>query len=83
MSRFYLIEAYYDGTRRYRAGTMVADSAANAQPGDQVSAVLCSKPSRGMAPLDAAAVAALAAMGITTTVGATTTVPTGAASADI
>jgi hypothetical protein len=83
MSRFYLIEAHHDGTRRYRAGTKIADSVANAQPGDQVSATLCAKPSQGMAPLDAAAVAAMAAMRITTTVGAQTTVPTGVASADI
>jgi hypothetical protein len=83
MSRFYLIDAHHDGTRRYRAGTKIADSLANAQPGDQISATLCAKPSSGMTPLDAAGVAAMAAMRITTTVGAATTAPTGAASADI
>jgi hypothetical protein len=79
MSRFYLIEAHHDGKRRYRAGTKVADSVANAQAGDLVSAVLCSQPSRGMAPLDQAAVTALAAQGIVTYVGAPTPAITGAA----
>jgi hypothetical protein len=83
VSRFFLIEAHHDGQRRYRAGTKIADSAANAQAGDLVSAQLCAKPSAGMAPLDAAAFAAMAAMRIVTSVGAATTVPTGAASADV
>jgi hypothetical protein len=83
MSRFFLIEAHHDGTRRYRAGTKIADSLINAQPGDLVSAQLCAKPSAGMAPLDSQAVAALAVMGIVTSVGAAVPPPTGAASADV
>jgi hypothetical protein len=83
MSRFVLTQACSQGAFRYRAGTTMADSTANALPGDRINAVLCATPFAGMCPLDAGAVSALAAVGITATIGAAPLVPiTGAASID-
>jgi hypothetical protein len=69
MSRFVLIgavEAIVSGAprRRLRAGTTVADTTGNAQPGDVISAQLCSSPNIRMVALDSAAVAAFASVGI-------------------
>jgi hypothetical protein len=74
MSRFVLLGAQEcivasAPRRRLRAGTTVADSTGNAQAGDVVSAQLCASPNVRMIALDAAAVAAFASVGITTTIG--------------
>jgi len=74
VSRFTLVGAQECITanglrRRLRAGTNVADSAGNALAGDVVSAQLCSVPNNRMIALDAAAVAAFAAVGITASIG--------------
>ena len=74
MSRFTLIGAVECITanglsRRLRAGTNVADSAGNALAGDVVSAQLCASPNIRMVALDSGAVAAFAAVGITTVIG--------------
>jgi hypothetical protein len=74
MSRFSLLGAQEcivanSGRRRLRAGTTVADSFANAQAGDVVSSQLCASPNIRMMALDAAAVAALASVGITASIG--------------
>lgn len=85
MSRFVLIGAAHinDGpSKKLRAGTKIADSPANALPGDVISASLCAKPNNAMQPLDAAAVAALAAVGITASVGGPTRMATGVESID-
>ena len=70
--------------RRLRAGTVVVDIAANrVAPTDIVSATICANPNTGMEPLDSAAVAALAAVGITATIGEPVMVQvTGASSID-
>jgi hypothetical protein len=71
MSRFSILGAQEcitaSGRRRLRAGATVADTVGNAQPGDVVSAQLCAAPNLRMIALDAAAVAAFAAVGITAT----------------
>jgi hypothetical protein len=74
MSRFMLIGAVEcitatSGRRRLRAGQTVADTVGNALAGDVVSAQLCASPNTRMVALDAAAVAAFAAVGITTSIG--------------
>jgi hypothetical protein len=73
MSRFQLLGAYEcvtaSGRRRLRSGQTIADSVGNAQPGDIVSSQLCTAPNRRMIALDAAAVTALGAVGITATIG--------------
>jgi hypothetical protein len=69
MSRFQILNAQEaptsSGRRRLRAGQTIADSAGNALAGDFVSAALCASPNVGLIPLDAAAVAAFAAVGVT------------------
>jgi hypothetical protein len=85
MSRFVLVgaqECVVGGMRRrLKAGTTVADSAANAQPGDVISAQLCANVR--MVALDAAAVAAFAVVQITATIGQLLSAPpTGAGSVD-
>jgi hypothetical protein len=80
--RFVLSAAAQDGAFHFRAGDKIADSTANALPGDKINATLCAKPFAGMIPLDAAAVSALASVGITTTIGALIVPITGAASVD-
>lgn len=82
MSRFVLISAHVDGSNRYKSGTKVADQQANALPGDKISPVLCAHPTKAMDPLDAGAVAALAAVGIVSSVGGPTGRATGAESID-
>jgi hypothetical protein len=82
MSRFWLSAACSAGPYRFRAGTTLADSTANALPGDKINATLCATPFAGMMPLDAAAVTALAGVGITTSIGALLVPVTGAASVD-
>jgi hypothetical protein len=74
MSRFVLIGAQdcivaNAPRRRLRAGQTVADTVGNAQPGDFVSAQLCASPNTRMIALDAAAVSAFAAVGITAAIG--------------
>jgi hypothetical protein len=73
MSRFSLLGAIEaltsDGMRRrLRAGTTVADSVGNALAGDVVSSGLCASPNIRMVALDAAAVTAFAAVGITASI---------------
>jgi hypothetical protein len=83
--RFVLIGAHHTNegpSRKLRSGTKIADSAANALPGDVVCASLCAKPNNTMQPLDAAAVSALAAVGITAPLGGPTRMATGAESID-
>jgi hypothetical protein len=82
MSRFVLTAAAQDGQYHYRAGTKLADTIGNAVFGDKISPTLCATPFAGMVPLDAAAVTALAGVGITTTIGALIVPVTGAASID-
>lgn len=82
MSRFVLTQACADGAYRFHAGQTLADSIANSVTGDKVSAKLCATPFAGMVPLDAAAVTALAAVGITTSIGTVLVQATGAASVD-
>jgi hypothetical protein len=82
MSRFVLTAAASAGPFRYRAGDKLADSTANALPGDKINAQLCATPFAGMVPLDAAAVSALAGVGITTSIGAVIVPTTGAGSID-
>ena len=83
MSRFVLSAACQDGAFHFRAGNTIADSIGNAQAGDKISAVLCAKPFAGMIPLDAAAVAALAAVGINTSIGTLIVPITGVSSIDV
>lgn len=72
MSRYILIAAVVGqpprGTyTKYPRGTTIADSAANAQPGDIVWPALCAAPSPvNMAPLDSAAQARMPGTAITT-----------------
>jgi hypothetical protein len=70
--------------RRLRAGTVVVDIAANrVAASDVVAASICASPNVGMEPLDSAAVAALAAVGISATIGEPVMVQvTGASSID-
>jgi hypothetical protein len=86
MSRFVLIGAHAcvaNGLyQKLRSGQKVADSTANALPGDAISPSLCAKPTRDMAPLDASAVAAHAAVGITSSIGMAMPAPTGTGSID-
>jgi hypothetical protein len=88
MSRFILTRAVAciaNGQyRRLRAGTIVVDVAANRVAAtDVVAAAICATPNAGMEPLDSAAVAALAAVGITATIGEPVMVQvTGASSVD-
>jgi hypothetical protein len=63
MARFLLIAACADGAYRFKAGTTLADSQANALPGDRISARLCAVPVISMQPLDPAASATWSAMG--------------------
>jgi hypothetical protein len=92
MSRFQLLQAttaVVAGSpqhRRLNAGTKIADTAGNAQPGDVVSATLCA-PANAVAaailnPLDGAAVTVLAGVGLTRSIGGPVVGPTGAASID-
>jgi hypothetical protein len=72
MSRYVLIAAIEGQPAgyprsRWPAGTTIADSAGNAQPGDLVWPMTPNP--NALAPLDAAAVAAFAAVGVTATVG--------------
>ncbi len=73
MSRFALLGAQEVAIgsmrRRLKAGTTVADSVANAQFGDVIAPGLCQQPNNRLIALDAGAVAAFAAMGITASVG--------------
>jgi hypothetical protein len=74
MSRFVLLGAQEALTsngyrQRLRAGQTVADAQINAVAGDVVSAQLCASPNVRMTPLDAQAVAAMAAVGIVATIG--------------
>lgn len=48
MSRFVLTAAASAGAFHYRAGDKLADSTANAQPGDKINAQLCASPFAGM-----------------------------------
>jgi hypothetical protein len=82
MSRFVLTQACSAGAFHFRAGDKLADSTANALAGDKINAALCATPFAGMVPLDSAAVSALAAVGITTSIGAVIIPITGAASID-
>jgi hypothetical protein len=87
MSRFTLLGAVEcitaGGRRRLRAGTNVADTNANAQAGDVVSAQLCAVPNTRMIPLDSAAVSAFASVGITASIGQQlSSLPTSADSID-
>jgi hypothetical protein len=83
MSRFILTAAASAGAFHFRAGDKIADSTANALPGDKINAQLCAKPFAGMVPLDAAAVSALAAVGITNTIGTLIVPVTGVSSVDV
>jgi hypothetical protein len=82
--RFQLTAAVQVGAFHYRAGNFIADSTANALPGDKVVPALCTPPFpfAGMVALDASALAALAAVGIVTTIGQVLVPVTGAASVD-
>ena len=86
--RFALIgaqETVVGGQRqRLRASVVIADSAATAQPGDVIAPDLCAAPNRRLVPLDAAAVAAMQAVGIADAVVgvALSSPPTGADSID-
>ena len=82
MSRYWLSAACSDGAYRFRAGTTLADSTANAVAGDKINATLCATPFAGMVPLDAAAVTALAGVGITTSIGALIVPVSGVSSVD-
>jgi hypothetical protein len=82
MSRFQLTQACSAGAFHFRAGDKIADSTANAIAGDKINAALCAAPFAGMVPLDSAAVSALAAVGITATIGVPLIPVTGAASID-
>ena len=56
MSRFQLLEAHFIGSVRYRAGTVIADAAA--QAGDKIVPTLTvNSVTPSMQPLDAAAIA--------------------------
>ena len=83
MSRFVLTAACAAGAFHFRAGDKLADSIANALPGDKINAALCATPFAGMVPLDAAAVSALAAVGINTSIGALIVPVTGVSSIDV
>jgi hypothetical protein len=89
VSRFYLIGAQETTVanspcRRLRAGTTVCDTAGNAQPGDVICAALCASPNIRMIPLDAAAVSAFAAVGITAVINQQlSSPPTGGDSIDV
>jgi hypothetical protein len=67
MSRYYLLgaqEAVVGGMRRrLKAGTTIADTAANSQFGDLVAPGLCANPNNRLVPLDSAAVTAMQAVG--------------------
>jgi hypothetical protein len=88
MSRFALIgaqETVVGGMRRrLRAGVVVADGAGSALAGDVICEALCAQPNRRLIPLDAAAVAAMQAVGISDAVVgvALSGPPTGADSID-
>jgi hypothetical protein len=57
LARFYLMEAHFFKDRRYKAGTIIADSLGVAQPGDQIVTTLNSgSVTPSMKPLDASAV---------------------------
>jgi hypothetical protein len=69
--------------RRLRAGTTVADTAGNAIGNDVISSQLAAAPNTRMVALDAGAVAAFAAVGITASIGQQLgPLPTGADSID-
>jgi hypothetical protein len=88
MSRFALIgaqETVVGGQRRrLRASVVVADGPASALAGDVIAPELCAAPNRRLVPLDAAAVAAMQAVGISEAVVgvALSSPPTGADSID-
>jgi len=94
MSRFQLLGAcdamvsgHATGRRRLNAGTKIADTAGNAVAGDFVCPALCAPANaveaRILNPLDASAVAVLAGLGVTRSVGAPVLVgPTGVSSID-
>jgi hypothetical protein len=73
MSRFYLLGSHEiaDGAmrRRLKAGSTIADNAANALPGDVIAPGLAAQPNIRLIALDAGAVAAFAAVGITAAIG--------------
>jgi hypothetical protein len=56
MARFYLMSAHVFGAVRLKAGSTIADTVGNAQPGDKVVTTLSSATvTQSMKPLDAAA----------------------------
>jgi hypothetical protein len=81
MSRFYVLGAQEVAIgvmrRRLKAGTTIADTGANAHPGDVVCPDLATKPNDRLIALDQAAVTAFATMGITTTIGQPLSGPAG------
>src|SRR5262249_870190 len=80
MSRFILSAAAHEGAFHFRAGDRIADSVGSAGAGDKIAPKLCAKPFAGMIPLDASAVAALAAVGIATGIGSLIVPVTGVSS---
>jgi hypothetical protein len=86
MSRFQLVGAHAcvaNGLyQKLHSGSKVADSQANALAGDYIAPSLCAKPTATMCPLDAAAVAAHAAVGITSSIGMALGGPSGVGSID-
>jgi hypothetical protein len=83
MARYQLIQAVEAQPagwprRKINGGATIADTQGNALPGDFVDPGRCANPNiNQMIPLDAAALAAFAAVGVTTAVGAPHSVGSG------